>query len=73
MPLLCSVTENGFAVKDENFMPLEQALQDDARVHYYQGVTDSLLKAVTEDGVDCRGYFGWSASPIHYLDFFFEC
>ena len=48
------MTENGFAVKDENFMPLEQALQDDARVHYYQGVTDSLLKAVTEDGVDCR-------------------
>ena len=59
---VCSVTENGFAVKDENNMPIEQALQDDDRVHYYKGVTDSLLAAVTEDGVDVRAYFGWSAS-----------
>nr|Q25BW4.1 RecName: Full=Beta-glucosidase 1B; AltName: Full=Cellobiase 1B [Phanerodontia chrysosporium]AHH92833.1 beta-galactosidase [synthetic construct]BAE87009.1 beta-glucosidase [Phanerodontia chrysosporium] len=54
------VTENGFAVKDENSKPLEEALKDDDRVHYYQGVTDSLLAAVKEDGVDVRGYFGWS-------------
>ncbi|GJE93439.1 glycoside hydrolase family 1 protein [Phanerochaete sordida] len=54
------VTENGFAVKDENAKPLEEALKDDDRVHYYQGVTDSLLSAVKEDGVDVRGYFGWS-------------
>ncbi|KAI0089448.1 beta-glucosidase 1B [Irpex rosettiformis] len=54
------VTENGFAVKDENTMPLEQALKDDARVHYYAGVTDALLNAVNEDGVDVRAYFGWS-------------
>ena len=56
------MTENGFAVKDENSKPLEEALKDDDRVHYYQGVTDSLLSAVKEDGVDVRGYFGWSAS-----------
>ncbi|KAI0342472.1 beta-glucosidase 1B [Trametopsis cervina] len=54
------VTENGFAVKDEDSLPVEQALKDDARVHYYSGVTDSLLAAVTEDGVDVRAYFGWS-------------
>ena len=55
-----SVTENGFAVKDENSMPLEQALKDEPRVHYYAGVTESLLAAVTQDGVDVRAYFGWS-------------
>ena len=41
-------------------MPIEEAIQDADRVHYYAGVTDSLLAAVKEDGVDVRGYFGWS-------------
>ena len=54
------MTENGFAVKNENSMPLEEAIHDQDRVHYYQGVTTSLLAAVREDGVDVRGYFGWS-------------
>lgn len=54
------VTENGFAVKDENNMPLEKALQDDDRVEYFQGNCEALLKAVKEDGVDIRGYFPWS-------------
>ena len=49
-------------MKDENYKPLADALQDDARVHYYQGVTQALLEAVNEDGVDVRAYFGWSAS-----------
>ena len=49
-------------MKDENYLPLEEALQDDARVHYYKGVTEALLEAVNEDGVDVRAYFGWSAS-----------
>lgn len=43
-------------------MTIEQALKDDARVHYYAGVTDALLNAVNEDGVDVRAYFGWSKS-----------
>ena len=42
-------------------MPIEEAIHDADRVHYYAGVTDSLLAAVKEDGVDVRGYFGWSA------------
>ncbi|PSR73245.1 hypothetical protein PHLCEN_2v10905 [Hermanssonia centrifuga] len=54
------VTENGFAVKDEDKKTVEEALQDDDRVQYYRGVTSSLLAAVKEDGVDVRGYFGWS-------------
>ena len=61
------MTENGFAVKDENTMPLEQALKDDARVHYYAGVTDALLHAVNDDGVDVRAYFGWSKLKLRFL------
>ncbi|KAI0942829.1 Beta-glucosidase 1B [Taiwanofungus camphoratus] len=54
------VTENGFAVKDEDAMPMEQALSDHDRVQYYRGTTSSLLAARTEDGVDVRAYFAWS-------------
>ena len=55
-----SVTENGFPVKDEPSLPLELALKDDARVAYYKGYLKSLKEAVLQDGVDVRGYFGWS-------------
>ncbi|KAI0719769.1 beta-glucosidase [Cerioporus squamosus] len=54
------VTENGFAVKDENTMPIEQALADHDRVQYYKGNTAAILAAVNEDGVDIRSYFAWS-------------
>lgn len=56
----CSVTENGFAVKDENNLPLDEALHDHDRVEYFRGTTNALLSAVIEDGVDVKGYFGWS-------------
>ncbi|KAH8113602.1 glycoside hydrolase family 1 protein [Phellopilus nigrolimitatus] len=54
------VTENGFCVTNEHEKPLEEALQDDDRVAYFEGAAENLLKAVKEDGVDVRGYFGWS-------------
>ncbi|KAF8169515.1 beta-glucosidase [Pholiota molesta] len=54
------VTENGFAVKDENDMPLEVALVDNQRVHYFQGTTASLIQAIHDDGVDVQSYFPWS-------------
>ncbi|KAI0657621.1 beta-glucosidase 1B [Cubamyces menziesii] len=54
------VTENGFAVKDENAMPLEQALADHDRVQYFKGNTEAILAARNEDGVDIRAYFAWS-------------
>ena len=57
---LISVTENGFAVKDENTMSLEQALADHDRVEYFKGNTAVILAAVREDGVDIRSYFAWS-------------
>ncbi|KAH9947759.1 beta-glucosidase [Amylocystis lapponica] len=54
------VTENGFAVKDENNKPVEEALSDGDRVEYFRGTTGALLGAVAEDGVDVRAYFAWS-------------
>ncbi|KAI0772973.1 beta-glucosidase 1B [Trametes elegans] len=54
------VTENGFAVKDENAMPVEQALADHDRVQYFKGNCEALLAARNEDGVDIRAYFAWS-------------
>ncbi|KAG1785285.1 glycoside hydrolase family 1 protein [Suillus plorans] len=59
------VTENGFAVKDESSKSIEEALQDNDRVNYFQGNTASLKAAVLEDGVDVRAYFPWS-----FLDHF---
>lgn len=53
------VTENGFAVQNEDTMSLEQALQDKDRLEYYQQYTQALLDAVKE-GVDVKGYFAWS-------------
>ncbi|KAG6907188.1 Beta-glucosidase 1B [Tephrocybe rancida] len=54
------ITENGFAVKDENDMPLDQALVDTDRVNYFRGTTKNMLAAIYEDGVDVRSYFPWS-------------
>ncbi|XP_006455043.1 hypothetical protein AGABI2DRAFT_194744 [Agaricus bisporus var. bisporus H97] len=54
------VTENGFAVKDESFIPREQALVDTDRVNYFRGTTASLLAAINEDGIDVKAYFPWS-------------
>ena len=55
-----SVTENGFAVKDEHQMPLQEALRDKDRVEYFDGYANAMLQAVTEDSVPVKGYFGWS-------------
>ncbi|KAG8798749.1 Beta-glucosidase 1B [Serendipita sp. 398] len=54
------VTENGFAVKGEDSLPIEEAIKDHDRVEYFRGATDSLYKAMYEDGVDIRSYFPWS-------------
>lgn len=62
-----SVTENGFAVKGENDMPLEVVLVDNDRVHYFQGTTASLINAIHSDGVDIRSYFPWSSPILLFL------
>ncbi|TFK75508.1 beta-glucosidase 1A [Pluteus cervinus] len=56
------VTENGFAVKDENSLSSDgdDVVNDTDRVAYYRDYTKGLLEAVTIDGVDVQAYFAWS-------------
>lgn len=54
------ITENGFAVKDEANATKEVALQDDQRVHYFEGYLKELLGAIEEDGLNCQGYIAWT-------------
>lgn len=54
------VTENGFAAKNENILPVEDVLHDVDRVEYFKGYANAMLKAVHDDGVAVKGYFGWS-------------
>ena len=54
------MTENGFCVKGENDIPVEQAVHDVDRQEYFEQYTKALLQASTEDGADIRGYFAWS-------------
>ena len=61
-----SVTENGFCVKGESDLTVEQAVEDTDRQEYYRDYTTALLQAVTEDGADVRGYFGWSEYRIDH-------
>ena len=56
------MTENGFTVKGENSMPVEEAVHDKDRIEYYEGYANALLQAVNEDGVPVKSYFAWSAS-----------
>lgn len=68
------MTENGFAVKDESFIPREQALVDTDRVNYFRGTTASLLAAINEDGIDVKAYFPWSEkfSPLINVELLME-
>ncbi|KAG8710931.1 hypothetical protein FRC08_016542 [Ceratobasidium sp. 394] len=54
------VTENGFAVMEEDSMPLVDALADKDRVDYFAGNTKALMDAVFVDGVKIESYFPWS-------------
>ncbi|EMD34834.1 glycoside hydrolase family 1 protein [Gelatoporia subvermispora B] len=54
------VTENGFAVKNENSLSIEEAIHDADRIEYFHNYANAMLQAVTEDKVPVKGYFGWS-------------
>ena len=54
------MTENGFAVKNENDLPVEDAVHDTDRINYFAGNVQALLDAVNEDGVVIKSYFPWS-------------
>ena len=51
------VTENGWSTAAST---PEQAANDTDRVDYYANYTSEVRRAIEEDGVDVRGYFGWS-------------
>ncbi len=54
------VLENGTSIKKENDLPMENILQDDFRVQYYDGYVREMAAVVRLCGVDVRGYFAWS-------------
>ncbi|KAJ5579561.1 uncharacterized protein N7459_005546 [Penicillium hispanicum] len=54
------VTENGTSVLGENDMPLEQLLEDEFRVRYFQDYISAMADAYTLDGVNVRAYMAWS-------------
>ncbi len=54
------VTEQGFCMKNENEMPIEEACNDLQRIDYYKGYLGEVSKAIKEDGIDISGYFAWS-------------
>lgn len=54
------VTENGTSIKNENDMSKEKILEDDFRAEYFRGYIHALAQAYHEDGVNVRGYLGWS-------------
>ena len=54
------VTENGTSVKGENDLPREEILNDEFRCWFFRGYIGALADAYTLDGIDVRGYTGWS-------------
>ncbi|OJD35696.1 glycoside hydrolase family 1 protein [Diplodia corticola] len=54
------VTENGTSLKGESELPLEQLLEDDFRVQYFDDYIHALADAYSKDNVDVRGYMAWS-------------
>ena len=54
------VTENGTSILDETDKPKEEILEDDFRVWYFDTYVEAMAQAVAIDGVDVRGYMGWS-------------
>ncbi|KAH7674080.1 Beta-glucosidase protein [Dioscorea alata] len=75
------ITENGVDEVNNETMPLQEALKDDTRIHYYQQHLHYVQKAI-RNGVNVRGYFAWSLLDdfewnsgytirfgIHYTDY----
>mmetsp|Transcript_11599 Transcript_11599/g.35863 ORF Transcript_11599/g.35863 Transcript_11599/m.35863 type:complete len:573 (+) Transcript_11599:23-1741(+) len=50
------ITENGYAVEDED---ADEAEADAGRVEYFQGYLTQMHRAI-QSGADVRGYFAWS-------------
>ena len=61
------VTENGTSVKGETDLPREEILNDEFRCWFFRGYIGALADAHTIDGIDIRGYTGWSL--LEYVNF----
>ncbi|KAL3482324.1 hypothetical protein BJX99DRAFT_242992 [Aspergillus californicus] len=53
------ITENGTTAKGET-EPTPEGLNDTFRMRFFEGYVGGLARAVKEDGVDIRSYFGWT-------------
>lgn len=54
------ITENGWNTPKNDSLSIEEELKDDMRIKYYKDHLEMLHKAIHRDGVDVRGFFGWS-------------
>ena len=54
------VFENGVSVPNETKMSIADAVHDKFRVDFYKGYIQNAINVVTLDGVNLKGYFGWS-------------
>ncbi|GLJ47734.1 hypothetical protein SUGI_1008160 [Cryptomeria japonica] len=53
------ITENGFSERDNDTLPLSEALNDTRRIDYHSKHLLFLQRAI-RDGSDVHGYFAWS-------------
>lgn len=53
------ITENGTTAKGET-EPSDAVLNDTFRCEFFEGYVGAIARAVKEDGVDIRSYFGWT-------------
>lgn len=53
------ITENGWSVKGEENMTMDQIIHDVTRIDYYQGYLDNMVQAIKE-GVRIKGYISWT-------------
>ncbi|KAL7415189.1 glycoside hydrolase family 1 protein [Mrakia frigida] len=54
------MTENGWAIMNENDLTGEEAVHDASRVQYFQGQLAALRDAVVIDKIPVHSYFAWS-------------
>lgn len=57
-PKMIYVTENGVDVPNESEMPIPQALNDTFRQNYIHDYLAEVSKAVMQDGVNVKAYYG---------------
>jgi beta-glucosidase len=57
---LIYIFENGVSVPGETEKPIADAIHDQFRIDFYKGYIQAVIDSVLIDGVNVRGYFGWS-------------